>query len=106
MTGFSGSSPIVVAVDQYAKVSRKPTRPVFRPKLLPMGFTPIPNRRIDAAIAKARELLDAAGCAAETLDETARRLVASTLPALPFRHRYRRPKPSKSDDAAYRRGSR
>lgn len=70
------------------------------------GFIPVPNARIDGAIATQQALLAATGAynAMEALAE-ARRRVARTLPPGPM-VRARRPRPSKSDNPEYRRGNR
>ena len=67
---------------------------------LPIGFTPVRNARIDAAIAAIAELLIEAGNEVGTAWRTARLQVARKLPTGPVRRRT--PKPSKSDDPAYR----
>lgn len=70
------------------------------------GFIPIPNARVDGAIATQQALLAATGAynAMEALAE-ARRRVARMLPAGPMVRRAV-PRPSKSDNPEYRRGNR
>lgn len=73
---------------------------------LPIGFTPVRNKRIDAAIAAAALALLDAGEKPEKVHRLAVKHVARTLPSLPFAKRHHVPRPSKSDDPDYRRGNR
>jgi hypothetical protein len=70
------------------------------------GFIPVPNARVDGAIATQQALLAATGAynAVEALHE-ARRRVARLLPPPPMVKSHRR-RPSKSDNPEYRRGNR
>lgn len=70
---------------------------------LPIGFTPVRNKRIDAAIAAvALALLEAGKLQPRDVHIEAVRQVARTLPAPAFGRRLRMPKPSKSDSPVYR----
>lgn len=69
---------------------------------LPIGFTPISNKRIDAAIAATAIKLLESGMKPEKVHVEAVRAVARTLPPLPFARRHRLPRPSKSDNPEYR----
>lgn len=69
---------------------------------LPIGFTPVPNKRIDAAIAAIALKLMVAGAHPTHVHREATRAVAHTLPFPAHRRSYRTPKPSKSDSAVYR----
>lgn len=68
-----------------------------------VGFTPVHNARINAAIAAKTALYQLAGEQPTKAEYRAMRDVAAMLPALPMERRtlYRR-RPSKSDSAAYR----
>jgi hypothetical protein len=75
----------------------------MRSRDLPIGFTPIRNKRIEAAIAAAAlALLDARKLLPHQVQVEAVRQVARTLPLPAFGRRYRLPKPSKSDSPLYR----
>lgn len=65
------------------------------------GFTPISNARIDKAIAAATLALRLQGKGPVEAQEEATRHVARQLPPAP-RVKSHRPRPSKSDDPAYR----
>lgn len=70
---------------------------------LPLGFTPMANKRIEAAIAAMGiELLKAGKTSPNNVHREAVRLVAATLPARPFARRHRLPRPSKNDCPVYR----
>ena len=70
---------------------------------LPIGFTPIANKRINAAIAAAAlKLLEAGRLDPRSVQVEAVRQVARTLPLPPIARRHRTPKPSKSDSPTYR----
>lgn len=70
---------------------------------LPIGFTPMTNKRIQAAVASAAmQLLRAGRCSPNQVHSQAVSLVARTLPHPGHARRYRLPRPSKSDSAAYR----
>lgn len=70
---------------------------------LPLGFTPMPNKRIDAAVAaEGIRLLKDGQISPNAVPREAVRAVASTLPALPFARRHRLPRPSKNDCPIYR----
>jgi hypothetical protein len=74
-----------------------------RSRDLPIGFTPIRNKRIDAAIAAAAlALLKAGKLHPREVHVEAVRQVARILPAPEFGRRLRMPKPSKSDSPVYR----
>lgn len=74
-----------------------------RSRDLPIGFTPIRNKRIEAAIAAMGiELLKAGKASPNNVHREAVRIVAATLPALPFARRHRLPRPSKNDCPVYR----
>jgi len=74
-----------------------------RSRDLPIGFTPIRNKRIDAAIAaRGIKLLKAGKTSPHKVHREAVRIVAATLPALPFARRHRLPRPSKNDCPIYR----
>lgn len=67
------------------------------------GFTPVPNKRIDAALAVAglRAKLANPLLSAAEAERQGYRDVCATLPrGRPFRHLF--PRPSKNDCAAYR----
>lgn len=74
------------------------------------GFTPVPNKRINAAImsATAEFLLDEVVTKlpkAQQVNEARRlavRRVTASLPGISFAKRHRAPRPSKSDNPAYR----
>lgn len=70
------------------------------------GFTPVPNRRIQAAVARASLDLLGSGVTPDRAEAEAWRIVASRLPHAGFKRTLRPPRPSKSDDPAYRKGSR
>ena len=70
---------------------------------LPIGFTPIRNKRIDAAVAAAAlALLEAGKLHPRDVPMEAVRQVARTLPLPAFARRFRMPKASKSDSPVYR----
>ena len=66
------------------------------------GFDPIPNRRVNAAIAATISRFLAMGMPPAAAEREARHAVARSLPMLPAQRRLRAPRPSKSDNAAYR----
>lgn len=69
----------------------------------PLGFTSMPNRRINAAIAaEGIRLLREGRLSPDAVRREAVRNVAATLPALPFACRHRLPRPSKNDCPIYR----
>lgn len=73
-----------------------------RTRVLPIGFTPMRNKRIEAAIAaEGIRLLKASLATANNVHREAVRIVAATLPALPFARRHRLPRPSKNDCPIY-----
>lgn len=69
---------------------------------LPIGFTPVRNRRIEKSVAATAAELVEAGNETDYAWRTARQQVARNLPPLPFARRHRMPKPSKSDCPIYR----
>ena len=72
---------------------------------LPIGFTPVANKRILAAIGAVSLALVDSGWRPLQAEVEAVRRVARTLPVLPLQRRHRAPRPSKSDDPAYRKVS-
>ncbi|EJU13662.1 hypothetical protein LH128_07607 [Sphingomonas sp. LH128] len=69
----------------------------------PLGFTPIRNKRIEAAIAaEGIRLLKAGLARPDAVHNDAIRNVAANLPASPFARRLRLPRPSKNDSPIYR----
>ena len=74
-----------------------------RNSLLPLGFTPMRNKRIEAAIALvAMRLLKEGKISPDQVRSHAVQQVARSLPALPFRRLLRLPRPSKNDCPIYR----
>lgn len=74
-----------------------------RSRDLPLGFTPIRNKRIEAAIAAMGiKLLKAGKTSPNNVHREAVRIVAATLPTLTFARRHRLPRPSKNDCPVYR----
>jgi len=74
-----------------------------RSRDLPLGFTPIRNARIEAAVAAAAlKLLKKGELDPRDVHREAVRQVARTLPAPAFARRYRLPRPSKNDCPIYR----
>lgn len=70
---------------------------------LPLGFTPMRNKRIDAAIAaEGVRLLKEGRLSPSAIRRESVHNVAATLPALPFARRHRLPRPSKNDCPIYR----
>jgi hypothetical protein len=70
------------------------------------GFDPVPNKRIDAAIAgEIAKLTKDFGDPVQAVMIAVQRVVA-TLPPMPCRRRHRAPRPSKSDSRVYRLGNR
>ena len=87
-TGYGGK---LTLLDDYANSRR------------PLGFTPIPNKRINAAIAaEGIRLLKQGRLSPAAVRREAVRNVAATLPALPFARRHCLPRPSKNDCPIYR----
>ncbi|MBH0113232.1 hypothetical protein I5E68_09770 [Novosphingobium sp. YJ-S2-02] len=70
-----------------------------------VGFTPVRHARIDAAIYTQMSANVAMGQAPFEAEMQARAIIAGKLPER-RRDYYTLPRPSKSDDAAYRRGNR
>lgn len=88
VTGRRGK---LVILDEYANSRR------------PLGFTPIRNKRIDAAIAaQALRLLRAGLATPSNVQREAVRIVAGMLQAEPLARRLRLPRPSKNDCPIYR----
>ena len=69
---------------------------------LPIGFHPVPNRRLAAMAAEEAVRLMFEGAEPFAAEAMALRSVALKLSPLPFARRHRAPKPSKSDDPTYR----
>lgn len=69
---------------------------------LPIGFTPVRNKRIMATIGAVTLALVNTGWRPEQAEAEGVRRVARTLAPLPHQRRHRAPRPSKSDDPAYR----
>ncbi|WP_288806508.1 hypothetical protein [uncultured Novosphingobium sp.] len=68
-----------------------------------VGFTPVPNIRVATALQAAYLAKLKLGLTPTQAMEEAERAVARQLPPVPFgRRSYRLPKPSRSDDPAYR----
>lgn len=89
--GAAGYGAKLVILDEYANSRR------------PLGFTAMPNKRVNAAIAaEGMRLLKEGRLSPDAVRREAVRNVAATLPALPFARRHRLPRPSKNDCPIYR----
>lgn len=86
-------------------MTRQVRRAVNRGAAQTTGFTPIPNRRIQAAIAaEVVRLMEVEKLTGPEAQDRAIRTVARTLPSpRPFRHLF--PRPSKSDNPVYRKAA-
>lgn len=68
------------------------------------GFTPIPNKRVEAMAFRALQDARALGHTGTRLEAEAFAMVRRALPMPAFARRHRAPRPSKNDDPAYRAG--
>lgn len=108
LAGVSGKTPRQIILDERLEALDKAQVPEYRPakgfatSSLPIGFTPIPNKRIGLAIVKAERGFLKDGVDPNKAHGLAVRQVAATLSPLPLAHRHRAPRPTKSEDPAYR----